>query len=139
MECHPDKCAHLSGEEQAERRARFEALTRAWKVLGGDDDCGEESRKRYDAILRQARLLYSTSAPVHCTLSFSDLSPGDGVGGDEINPEEVYSAPCRCGGGFVLEGVAAIARIPYAYCYQCSLVAYVVYPPLSSETGNKDV
>nr|CDS31604.1 ring finger protein 113a [Hymenolepis microstoma] len=126
LECHPDKCVHLSDGEQTERRGHFEALIRAWRVL----EC-DESRKRYDAALRQARLLYSTSAPVHCTLDFSDLSSGE----EEIDPEEVYTAPCRCGGEFILEGVAALARIPYAHCFQCSLVARVVY---TSENTNKD-
>lgn len=126
LECHPDKCVHLSLEEQTERRGRFEALTRAWRILEE-----EESRKIYDAALRQAQLMYSTSAPVQCTLNFSDISNGE----EEIDPQEVYTAPCRCGGEYILEGVAALARIPYAHCFQCSLVASVVYPPREE---NKD-
>ena len=140
LECHPDKCVGLTVEERLKRREHFEMLIRAWKVLG---DSG--NRQRYDAALRQALLQQDASAPIHCTLAWSDFTMDDSE--HEMNkgnatlvpvhPDTVYVAPCRCGGDFILEGVAALARIPFAHCFQCSLVARVTYPPLSAT--NKDL
>ncbi|VDM24687.1 unnamed protein product [Hydatigera taeniaeformis] len=138
LECHPDKCLDLAVEEQARRRARFEALGRAWCVLGD-----VESRRRYDAAMRQARLQQAASAPLHCNIPWTEFkaSHGNDVGNDihtVIDPAEIYFSPCRCGGEFTLEGVAALAQIPYAYCFQCSLVALVSYPPVESNNNIQD-
>ena len=140
LECHPDKCEGLTTEERLNRREHFEMLVRAWQVLGN-----AESRQRYDAALRQAHLQQFATAPIHCTLSLTDFtvcnSNGEAIGekvGSHVSMDAdvLYVAPCRCGGDFILEGIAVLARIPFAHCFQCSLVARVSYPSLSSDNKN---
>ncbi|VDD82387.1 unnamed protein product [Mesocestoides corti] len=132
LQCHPDKCASLPPDQQSFRRSLFDALSRAWQALG-DTEC----RKRYDAILRQAQLQESAgpSCPVQCEIPWSAFLEDDDP---KIDPSEIYAVSCRCGGEFIIEGIAALARKPYAYCFQCSLVAKISYPMAGKDLNLKE-
>ncbi len=133
--CHPDKCVGLSPEARETQNERFHMLSRAWKVLGNPDN-----RRRYNAILTQAKLQErGAGRPIQETVSWDDFVASDEQehpGGDvaTIDPEEVYVHPCRCGGEYLLEGVAALSRMNYAYCCQCSLAVKVTYPNKDSDS-----
>lgn len=125
LQCHPDKCQLLSAGEQDNRKSQFHALERAWRVLEN-----LASRQRYNAILTQTRLQEkSVGRPIQGEVDWHDFEPAADVDSPEsVDPEEVFSHPCRCGGEYLLEGVAVIGRMSYAYCCQCSLVVKVIYP-----------
>ncbi|CAL8107667.1 unnamed protein product [Calicophoron daubneyi] len=98
----------------------------AWKVLQSP-----ETRKNYDSLYSQFSLMKeSAGLPVQAELKLEDFtfdrSDSDNTGSDHLKGS--YWFPCRCGGSYVLDSLAALCKAQFVPCSDCSLVVRILYP-----------
>ena len=146
LQYHPDKLpSSLSDKERASAVEQFHKIKRAYEILSDDKERqtydttsnGKLIHISLDSLAQSHDIIFNTNLFIFAELSLTQKWPISAtLDLDEMtyDPETCsYSAPCRCGGCYVISEGEMERGVDTVNCSTCTLSIRVLYQEASDE------